>query len=73
MQINSILYIFETIVPMDSNTDKGTTLSFHLLNFIGGHERDINDFKKLFKKANLKIVEIFEKEELISLIKVMKI
>jgi hypothetical protein len=73
MQINSILYIFETIVPMDSNTDKGTTLSFHLLNFVGGYERDINDFKKLFKKVNLEIIEIFEKEELISLIKVMKI
>jgi len=73
MNQSSLLYIFETIVPENSNSDKGITLSFHLLNFLGGYERTLNDFKELFKKVDLKMVEIFEKDKLISLIKVCKV
>jgi len=73
MDTSSILYLFETIVPKETRIDKGVTLSFHLLNFIGGHERTLDEFKNLFQKANLKIVDVFEKEKLVSVIKVCKI
>ena len=70
---NSILYIFETIVPKNITYDKGVTLSFHLLNFVGGYERTLADFKILLKKVNLKIVDIFDENKLISAIKVCKL
>lgn len=73
MNASSVLYIFETIVPEELTSDKGITLSFHLLNFLGGYERTIDDFGKLLQKANLKIVEVFEEDKLISLIKVCKV
>ena len=72
MSYSSKLYIFETIVPRNANYDKGITLSFHLLNFLGGYERTLDDFNILLKKANLKIVKIFCENDLISLMKVCK-
>ncbi len=73
MDNTTILYLFETIVPINMKLDKGITLSFHLLNFVGGYERTLKDFEILLKKANLKILEVFEDDKLISLIKVIKI
>ncbi len=73
MNNNSALYVFETIIPPQITQDKGITLSFHLLNFLGGYERNFEEFQKLFKKANLQVVEVFSKESLISLMKVIKI
>ncbi len=72
MTSNTILYIFETIVPKNPKYDKGITLSFHLLNFLGGYERNLEDFEKLLTQANLRIEKVFQKDELISLIKVVK-
>ena len=73
MSGSSKLFIFETLVPKDVNYDKGVTLSFHLLNFLGGYERTLDDFETLLKKANLKIVKIFCENDLVSLIKVCKV
>lgn len=73
MNSNSILYIFETIVPSEITQDKGISLSFHLLNFLGSYERNLEEFQKLFKKANLQVIKIFSEESLISLMKVTKI
>ena len=73
MNKSSILYLFETIVPVNSNSDKGVTLSFHLLNFLGGYERTLEEYKQILKQANLVIKEISFNTELISLIKVQKI
>jgi len=73
MNDSSILYLFETIASTKNKVDKGITLSFHLLNFLGGYERNLDDFKYLLEKTNLKIVKVFEKNKLISLIKVSKI
>ena len=73
MDRNSILYLFETIVPLNNNTDKGVTLSFHLLNFLGGYERTLEEYNQILKEANLIIKGVSFKDELISLIKVQKI
>ena len=73
MSHSSKLYIFETLVSKNANYDKGITLSFHLLNFLGGYERTLDDFKTLLKEVNLKIVKIFNEDELISVIKVCKV
>jgi len=70
MRNNTKLYLFETIVP-DNYQDIGITLSFHLLNFLGGYERSLEDFEFLLYQANLKIIDV-KTEGLISLIKVMK-
>lgn len=59
MHENSKLLLFETIVPKEK-VDLGVTLSFHLLNFLGGRERSLREFKKLLKKVNLKVVAINE-------------
>ena len=68
----STIYLFETIVPEEATYDKGITLSFHLLNFLGGYERTLKDFKLLMAQANLSIIEIYAKDSLVSLIKVKK-
>jgi len=72
MKSSSMLYIFETIVPDDLREDRGVTLSFHLLNFLGGYERGLKEFKNLFNSAGLKIVEVIDRDILISIIKVSK-
>lgn len=73
MSDTSILYILETIAQEYPKIDRGETLSFHLLNFIGGHERSLDDFKFLLKKSKLKIIKIYSENSLISLMKVKKI
>ncbi len=70
MDADTVLYLFETIVP-DDYRDRGITLSFHLLNFLGGYERTLDDFKNLLDRARLKIVKT-QTENLISLIQVVK-
>jgi hypothetical protein len=73
MTENSVLYLFETIVPIQSSIDKGATLSFHLLNFLGGYERTLEEYTQILKQAGLEIEKISFNDELISLIKVKKI
>ena len=73
MTEKTILYMFETIVPLNSSVDKGITLSFHLLNFLGGYERTLEDYEQILKQANLEIEKMLFENELISLIKVKKI
>lgn len=72
MTSNNTLYLLETIVPVNSKNDKGITLSFHLLNFVGGYERTKKDFENILKKANLYIKDIHSLDSLISLIEVRK-
>ncbi|MGB6329440.1 MAG: methyltransferase [Halarcobacter sp.] len=72
MSDKSVLYVFDTVIPEHSLLDKGQTLSFHLLSFVGGYERSINDFKNIFNKAELNIIDIFFPDNLISIIKVQK-
>lgn len=71
MKLNSTLYIFESIVS--KNSDKGLSLSFHLLNFVGGYERTLNEFKDLLTLVNLKILEVYEEDSLVSIMKVIKL
>ncbi len=71
MDKDTKLYLFETIVPDDYKEDKGITLSFHLLNFLGGYERTLDDFKYLLNKVNLEITNI-KTGGLISSIEVIK-
>jgi len=73
MDETSILYIFETIVPEEITNDKGITLSFHLLNFLGGRERTFIELQNLLNKANLQVIEVFSKSSLISLIGVKRL
>ncbi|EJF06792.1 O-methyltransferase [Thiovulum sp. ES] len=68
MSENSSLFVFETLVP-EKDEDKGVTLSFHLLNFLGGRERKKEEFYKLFTSANLEIVNLFAENELVSIFK----
>ena len=42
MKRNDELFIFETIIPIE-DIDIGITVSFHLINFLGGKERTQNE------------------------------
>ena len=68
----SILYIFETIIDEKITVDKGISISFHLLNLLGGRERTLSEYKIIFCEAGLTIKQCYLKNETISLIKVMK-
>jgi hypothetical protein len=72
MSSNSILYIFETIVPENTLVDKGHTLSFHLLSFLGGYERTLKEYRNLLSAVNLTILDIYAPDNLISIMKVKK-
>lgn len=69
---DTILYIFETLIPETDTVDKGHTLSFHLLSFLGGYERTLSEYKTLLEIAGLKIEEVYSPDSLISIIKVKK-
>jgi hypothetical protein len=72
MNKDTIFYLFETIVPQEPTSDKGITLSFHLLNMVGGYERTLSAFNVLFKQCDLEIISIYYEDDLISLIKIKK-
>ncbi|WP_372998328.1 methyltransferase [Sulfurimonas sp.] len=72
MSNDSILYIFDTIIPEQILNDKGHTLSFHLLSFLGGYERTFADFERILEKSNLKIINVYAEDNLISILKVKK-
>ena len=72
MSRKSTLYLFETIVPNYSSIDKGHTLSFHLLSFLGGYERSLDDFDTIITSAHLKRVNVYSSNNLISVIKIIK-
>lgn len=72
MAPSTVLYVFETVVPETFDSDRGITLSFHLLNFLGGYERTLQEFEMLFSRVNLKILETYETDGLISVLKVMR-
>ena len=72
MNNKTILYAFETIINEDSATDNGITVSFHLLNILGGRERTLIEFQYLFLKAGLLIKDIYLADSTISLMKVVK-
>lgn len=72
MTHSTVLYILETVVPVACDHDCGITLSFHLLNFLGGHERTLQEFEMLLSSVNLKITEKQSTDHLISVLKVVK-
>jgi len=72
MDKSSILYVFETIIDEKQTIDKGVSISFHLLNLLGGRERTLSEFQSIFSMVGLKIQKCYLKNEIISLIKVMK-
>ena len=51
MKKGSKLMIIDTIIPDEIGSDKGITLSFHLLSFVGGYERSKSDFRAILRKA----------------------
>ena len=67
MNKNSVLYLFETI----QTKNLGLTLSFHLMNFVGGRERTLTEFQELLNRVGLKIINITSGDP-ISLLKVKK-
>lgn len=69
MSKNSVLLVFESFV--DIKTLSNLDICFHLLNFLGGKERSLKEFKNLFKKSGLMIENIIE-GKLINIIKVRK-
>lgn len=69
MNENSKLYIFETI---RDNSSKGVSVSFHLLNLLGGRERNYKEFQELINKSGLKINKIYNNHNLISILEVIK-
>ncbi len=72
MQDGTILYVFETLLDDDNVLDKGVTISFHLLNLLGGRERSLAEFEVLFQHSGLKIKDVYLKNSTISLMKVVK-
>lgn len=69
MNKNTILLIFESIIETKalSNLD----ICFHLLNFLGGRERSLKEFKSIFTRSGLEIENVIE-GNLINIIKVRK-
>lgn len=67
----TILYIFETLVE-DGLIDKGVTVSFHLLNILGGRERTLAEFTTLFRNSGLYIESVYQENTTISLMKIIK-
>ncbi len=47
MQDKTILYLFETLIDKNNVIDNGVTVSFHLLNLLGGRERTLSEFSLL--------------------------
>lgn len=72
MNSKTILYVFETIVSEENAIDKGVSISFHLLNLLGGRERTLSEFKALFQKSGLMIKDIYSDTATVSLMKVVK-
>jgi hypothetical protein len=68
----SVLYIFETVINEGDETDKGVSISFHLLNILGGRERTLIEFWALFQCAGLTIQQYYLLDEIISLMKVQR-
>ena len=71
MRINSTLYLFETLIS--THSPRGLSVSFHLLNFLGGRERSLEDFSLLLKNVNLMITNVFQSDTVIAIIEVKKI
>jgi len=72
MTNDTILYILETLVAKKSKNDKGLTLSFHLLNFLGGYERTVDEYKELFIKSQLQLIQVYNENDLISVMKIVR-
>ncbi len=72
MNSKTMLYVFETIVSEGNVIDKGVSISFHLLNLLGGRERTLSELEALFQKSGLVIKDIYSDTATISLMKVMK-
>ncbi|TLD81035.1 hypothetical protein LS68_006090 [Helicobacter sp. MIT 05-5293] len=72
----SILYLYESVQDEPSlrgGKIKGLELSFHLLNFLGGRERDLEAFEYLFAQAGLKLESVLRKERLVAVMKLRKL
>ena len=55
------VFIFETIIEIDKIDN--LNLYFHLLNFLGDKERNLDNFKDIFTKSDLiKIIELKNNE-----------
>jgi len=72
MNDESTLYVLETVVSDDLHDAKGNSISFHLLNLLGGRERTLAEFTLLFQQAQLHIEAVYLTEMTISLMKVVK-
>lgn len=68
MQPNNKLYLLETLRTQDI----GVEISFHLLNLLGGRERTLEEFRELFNKSGLEIIELFNTNQLITIIALRK-
>lgn len=63
------LFLLETVLDASS---KGITVSFHILNLLGGRERTINEMEYLLGKAGLYIINKSSCSRVISLLEVRK-
>ncbi len=69
MKKDNKLYLFETVLD---NSSKGITVSFHILNMLGGRERTISEIESLLNKAGLSIINKDLCSGTISLLEVKK-
>lgn len=69
MKKDNKLFLFETILD---DTSKGITVSFHILNLLGGRERTIYEIECLLDKAGLYITNKTLYSGIISLIEIRK-
>lgn len=72
MTRKTVVYVFETLLDESGGIDKGVTVSFHLMSLLGGRERTLAEYRALFRKAGLKIMDVYLPEDTVSLIKAIK-
>lgn len=59
---NGIVYIIEMIIPAEVEYDCGHSLNFNLLVMVGGRERKLSEFKKLFDATGFYIEDVLLSE-----------
>lgn len=72
LQEDGKVLIFEIITPENTQFDIGTSLNFNLLAMLGGKERALKEFERIFEAAGFKITKVLTLRSIISMIVVEK-
>lgn len=72
MKKDAALYVFEMIVPDEDGEDMSKMFDLHMGVLLNGKERTVGEFKSLFDKAGLDLVEVHRTVSQIAVLKTVK-